>query len=408
MGDQGNSPPRPLVGIRVVDLSRVVAGPYCTQQMADLGAEVIKVEPPTGDDTRRFGPPFLGENATYYYSVNRGKRSIVLNLKQASGRKIIHDLVQSADVVVENFRPGVAARLGIDAATLRAIKPSLIYVSISGYGAKGVAPWTSLPGYDLIIQGAGGIASLTGPPDAGPYKIAGSLADIIAGLNAFGGVMAALFHREKTGEGVTLDISMFDGQLASLMYHATAWLNVRQTPERHGNAHASICPYETFEASDGHLNIACGNDSQFENLCKAMGLDHLGGDERFKTNAQRVHNRRALLAYLLPVLQSRPVSDWLNVLQGAGVPCGPVATVAQALAHPQAKERGMVVESVHPSYGAVKMVDNATGFSGGAHAAPPPLLAEHTREILAGLLGYDDEQINTLIDDGVVKEFPGD
>ena len=215
--------------MRVVDLSRIVAGPYCVQQMADLGAEVIKVEPPGGDDTRRFGPPFLGDDATYYFSINRGKRSIAINLKTEEGKKIV-DLVKDADVVVENFRPGAAKRLGIDSETLRSLNPRLIYVSISGYGAHGAEPWTSMPGYDLIIQGAGGIPSLTGSVDGGPSKIAGSWADIMASLNAFEESWQHFFTEKKTGEGATLDISMFDGQLASLMYHATAWLNHRKTP----------------------------------------------------------------------------------------------------------------------------------------------------------------------------------
>jgi crotonobetainyl-CoA:carnitine CoA-transferase CaiB-like acyl-CoA transferase len=395
---------KPLDGIRVVDLSRIVAGPYCTQQMADLGAEVIKVEPPNGDDTRRFGPPFLGDDATYYFSINRGKRSIALNLKERAGQQVIYDLVQTADVVVENFRPGVAKRLGIDAQTLQAIKPDIIYVSISGYGAAGHESWTQLPGYDLIIQGAGGIPSLTGPVDGPPFKIAGSWADIIASLNAFGGVMAALLHREKTGEGATLDISMFDGQLASLMYHATSWLNTRKAPARHGNAHASICPYETFETADGYLNIACGNDSQFKNLSLALGLSELAEDERFGENAMRVKHRDALLARLIPVLQNEGVTHWVQVLSDAGVPCGPVASVPEALGHPQALAREMVVETNHPVYGPIKLVNNATGFSGAQDVCAPPLFSEHSREVLMDILEYDNDRIDDLIRSGVVIE----
>ena len=395
---------KPLAGVRVVDLSRIVAGPYCTQQMADLGAEVIKVEPPGGDDTRRFGPPFLGDDATYYFSINRGKRSIAINLKTEAGKKIIFDLVKDADVVVENFRPGAAQRLGIDSDTLRSLNPRLIYVSISGYGAHGAEPWTSMPGYDLIIQGAGGIPSLTGPVDGGPSKIAGSWADIMASLNAFGGVMAALLHREKTGEGATLDISMFDGQLASLMYHATAWLNHRKTPRRYGNAHASICPYETFEVLDGFMNIACGNDGQFKKLCTALGMPGLSEDVRFSKNAQRVANRDALLAQLIPVLSQEGVAHWLEVLGAAGVPCGPVASVPEALGHEQVDARDMVVEATHPVYGTVQLVNNATGFSGAQDATAPPLYSEHSREILRDVLNYELEHVDSLIRSGVVLE----
>ncbi len=399
---------KPLAGIRVVDLSRIVAGPYCTQQMADLGAEVIKVEPPGGDDTRRFGPPFLGDDATYYFSINRGKRSIAINLKTEAGRNIVYDLVRDADVVVENFRPGAAKRLGIDAETLRGMKPSLIYVSISGYGAKGTEPWTTMPGYDLIIQGAGGIPSLTGPVDGDPYKIAGSWADIIASLNAFGGVMAALLHREKTGEGASLDISMFDGQLAALMYHGTSWLNHRKAPRRHGNAHASICPYETFEVANGFMNIACGNDRQFEKLSEALAMPELAEDERFAKNAQRVANREALLARMIPVLSQEGISHWLQVLGDAGVPCGPVASVPEALGHAQVAAREMIVEAQHPVYGSVQLVNNATGFSGAQDSAAPPLFSEHSREILQDLLKYDTIKVDELIRDGVVLEGSND
>ena len=395
---------KPLDGVKVVDLSRIVAGPYCTQQMADLGAEVIKVEPPTGDDTRRFGPPFLGEDATYYFSINRGKRSIAINLKTEAGKNIIYDLVRDADVVIENFRPGAAKRLGIDAATLRDLKPSLICVSISGYGAKGLEPWTTMPGYDLIIQGAGGIPSLTGPVDGDPYKIAGSWADIIASLNAFGGVMADLLHREKTGQGATLDISMFDGQLAALMYHGTSWLNHRKAPRRHGNAHASICPYETFEVADGFINIACGNDGQFKKLSVALEMAELADDPRFSENAQRVANRDSLLARMIPALGQEGVAHWLQVLGGAGVPCGPVASVPEALGHEQVEARDMVVEAEHPVYGKVQLVNNATGFFGAEDSAAPPLFSEHSREILRDVLKYDRVKIEDLIRDGVVLE----
>lgn len=393
----------PLAGLNVLDLSRILAGPYCTQMLADLGADVVKVEPPGGDDTRRFGPPFIGGEATYYLSINRGKRSIVVDLKQADGVAVVRDLARWADLLVENFRPGVANKLGVGFDALAEINSRLIYVSISGYGHRGMAPYNKLPGYDLVIQGIGGIPSLTGPADGPPFKMGTSVADLVSGLNAFGGAMAALYERGTTGRGRKVDVSMLDGQLSLLSYHAGASLNTDIAPARCGNAHPSICPYETFEAADGFLNIACGNDTMFEKLCQVLGAEELLEDGRFSSNADRVGHRDDLFKALAPRLKARTVADWSEKIQAAGVPCGPILEVPEALAHPQVAARGMVVEQQHPTAGKVRSVGCPAGFDEATYATrPPPCLGEHSAELLRDLLGYDDAKVTDLIERGVV------
>ncbi|HET6346878.1 MAG TPA: CoA transferase, partial [Myxococcota bacterium] len=363
-----------LSGLKVLDLSRILAGPYCTLMLADCGADVIKVEPPQGDDTRRFGPPFVGGESTYFLSVNRGKRSIAVDLKHPDGQGVVHRLAQWADVVVQNFRPGDADKLGVGFEALHRLNERLVYVSISGYGLHGAAPYTRLPGYDLVIQGVGGIPSLTGPSDGPPYKMGTSVADLVAGLNAFGGALAALYERQRTGQGRHVDISMLDGQLSMLTYQASSYLNTGAAPARLGNAHPSICPYETFAAADGFLNIACGNDAQFRALCGALEAPALAEDEAFCTNAARVANRASLLAALEPLLRRAPVRTWIDRIGAVGVPCGSIDDVPQALAHPQAAARGLIVEQSHPTAGKVRSVATpvASGVGEGGGACRPP------------------------------------
>ena len=393
----------PLAHLRVLDLSRVLAGPYCTQQLADLGADVIKVEPPGGDDTRRFGPPFVGGESTYFLSINRGKRSICLDLKQAEGVDIVRGLAAWADVVVENFRPGVADRLGVGYGDLSADHPGLIYASISGYGTRGIEPYTTLPGYDLVIQGVGGIPSLTGPGDGPPYKMGTSVADLVSGQNALAGILAALVARAQTGRGTHLDISMQDGQLSLLTYHAAAWLNADQAPARLGNAHPSICPYETFAASDGYLNLACGNDNLFKRLCQALGLPELADDPRFTINRDRVAARDDLLEILEPKLREAPVAVWLERLGEAGIPCGPIHDVPAALAHPQVHARGTIVRTQHPTSGPIRTVGAPLGFPSPTYTErPPPRLGEHGPELLGEILELDGDQTARLLETGVV------
>ncbi|MBI3178620.1 MAG: CoA transferase [Deltaproteobacteria bacterium] len=396
--------PGPLTDMRVLDLSRVLAGPYCTMMLADLGADVIKVEAFEGDETRRFGPPFVGDESTYFLSVNRGKRSVAIDLKHNDGQRLALELARWADVVVDNFRPGAADKLGVGYAALSSANPRLVYASVSGYGLSGAEPYTTLPGYDLVIQGVGGIASLTGPVGGAPYKMGTSVADMVSGLNALAAILAALHAREESGKGVHLDIGMLDGQLSMLTYHASAWLNAGQRPARLGNAHPSICPYETFRAGDGWLNIACGNDGQFAALCSALEQNAWVADPRFATNARRVENREALLALLAPLLAQQPLAHWLERIGEAGVPCGPILEVPEALAHAQAQARGMLVVQEHPTAGTVRTVGSPLGFGTPTFATlPPPRLGEHTDQVLRDVLGHDSATIEDLRRRGAVQ-----
>ena len=393
----------PLAGIKVFDLSRILAGPYCTQLMADLGAEIIKIEPPSGDDTRRFGPPFIGEESTYFLSVNRGKRSLVLDLKHPDVRPIVEKLTHWADIVVENFRPGVADKLGVGYEALNQINSRLIYVSISGYGQQGVEPYTKLPGYDLVIQGIGGIPAITGPENGSPYKVGTSIADLTAGMNAFGGSMAALYEREQSGKGQHIDISMLDGQLALLSYHGSASLNAAQASERMGNAHPSICPYETFETSDGYINIACGNDAQFEKLCNALGQSDLHCERRFATNSDRVKNRKELLVILSPLMKNQTLNSLIKKIKLAGVPCGPILPVPESLTHPQVEARNLIIEQEHVVAGSVRNIGSPLGFESKSYATcAPPLCGEHSEAILSESLNFSRDEIEVFKSTGVL------
>ena len=317
----------PLHGIRVLDFSRVLSGPFASMNLADLGADVVKVEHPhTPDETRTFGPPFVDGVSAYYLSTNRGKRGIVLDLKDPAACEQARRLALAADVVLENFRPGVMDRLGLGAAALRAEKPSLIYCAISGFGQQ-----DPRPAYDLVIQGMGGLVSLIGPPEGEPYKVSTSIADLVAGQSAIQAILAALFRRERTGEGATIDVSMLDGQRAMQVYRASNWLNAGVAPGRTGNHHASLHPYATYPAADGHLNLAVANDSQWQAFCRAAGRPDLAADARFATNPDRVQHREVLEAILRDLLPTRSRADWLAALAAAGVPAGPIATVPESL-----------------------------------------------------------------------------
>lgn len=366
----------PLSGVRILDFSRVLSGPFASMTLADLGADVVKVEHPQHpDETRAFSPPDVDGVSAYYLSTNRGKRGITLDLKDPADQQTARRLALAADVVLENFRPGVMRRLGLDAETLRAEKPALIYCSISGFGQD-----DPRPAYDLVIQGMGGIVSLIGPPEGAPYKVATSIADLVAAQSALQAILAALYRRERTGEGGTIDVSMMDGQRSMLVYRASNWLNAGVAPRRTGNHHASLHPYATYRVADGHLNLAVANDSQWRAFCRAAGRPDLGSDPRFATNPQRLAHREVLEAEICALLAQRTRAEWLAAFAAEGVPAGPIQTVAEAL------EGAELVEHEHPEGGrAVRTVPLPFTLSGAPRASSrrAPRVGEHNDEVLA-------------------------
>lgn len=378
----------PLDRLRVLDFSRVLSGPYASMTLADLGADVVKVEDPRGgDDTRAFGPPFADGVSTYFLSINRGKRSIALDLKAPAGRELALRLAAVADVVLENFRPGVMAGLGLGYEDLRALNPRLIYCAISGFGQDQPAP-----GYDLVVQGLSGIPTLTGPADQPPNKCGASIADLVAGLNAGQGILAALYRRERTGEGAFVDVPMLDGQLSLLTYHASAWLNAGRAPGRIGNAHPSIHPFCAYATADGHLNLAVGNDRLWQSFCK-VACPELATDARFATNRERVLHRSILDALLGPVMLQRSTEGWLQALAAAGVPASPMASVPEAL------ERATLASHPHPDTGApIRTVALPFRVDDAPRAAArrAPRLGEHRDEILSDWLGADSSPIPSV------------
>lgn len=400
---------QPLDGLLVLDLSRVLAGPYCTQQLADMGATVIKVERPgSGDDTRAFGPPFLGGESCYYLSVNRNKHSLTLNLKHEEGRAIACRLAERADVVVENFRPGAAARLGLDYPSLSACNGRLIYASISGYGHTGLPEYFGRPGYDVVIQGLGGGASITGEPDGEPMKSGNSIADLMAGLLAFQGILLALIARQRTGRGQWVDISMLDGQVSLLSYHAGRYFGTGVVPHRMGNRHPTIVPYQTFQASDGYFNLAVGNDRLWARFCGAIGRTELEQDPRFVTNADRVSNAEVLLPKLREAFAQEPVQHWLDLFAAAGVPAGPILDLAGTLSHPQVLARSMVTDLPHATAGTVRVTGCPIRLSDtpGSVRTAPPRLGEHSAEVLQDYLGLSAEEVADLRQRGIVGAAP--
>ena len=376
---------QPLQGIRVLDLSRVLAGPYCTMVLGDLGAEVIKVEPPEGDETRAWGPPFAEGESAYYLCVNRNKRDIVINLKTDEGKKVLRDLALQSDVLVENFRPGTLEKFGLDFATLSQSNPKLIYCSITGFGQTG--PMRDKPGYDFMIQALGGLMSITGEPEGEPMKTGVAVVDLFAGQNAVIAILASLQARTLTGRGQQLDIALFDSQLGWLANVASNYLISGKLPKRHGNAHPNIVPYQSFQASDGWFAIAVGNDRQFGRLCEVIGRLDLANDERFAKNSERVQNREELIGLLKSIFLMRPVSEWLSALDEAEIPCGPINTFEQVFSMPQVQEREMLVKMDHPTIGELPLVGSPLKFSDTPvqYRLPPPLMGEHTEEVLREL-----------------------
>jgi crotonobetainyl-CoA:carnitine CoA-transferase CaiB-like acyl-CoA transferase len=374
----------PLEHIRVCDLSRILSGPYCTMTLGDLGARVIKVEPPQGDDARQWGPPFVNGESAYFLSVNRNKQSIVLDLKAPEGKRVLEKLVRQSDVLVENFRTGTLARLGFSYEQVSSVNPRLIYCSITGYGQTG--PKAFMPGYDVVIQGESGVMDLTGFPDGPPTKFGLSIADIVAGMNAVQGILAALIAREKTGRGQRVDISLLDSMVACLTYQAQNHF-AGTAPRRLGNRHPSIAPYETFEAADGFFIVGVANEDLWKKFCVAAGLDDLWGDLRFRTNQDRLNNYASLRALLAATLRTRPRIEWQRIFDEAGIPCGEIKSVGEVLADPQILSREMVAHVNHPTIGDLSLTGIPIKLSEtpGKVSLPPPRLDEHRQEILASL-----------------------
>ncbi|MGH7643519.1 MAG: CaiB/BaiF CoA transferase family protein [Candidatus Dormibacteria bacterium] len=389
----GSEAPLPLVGVHVVDLTHALSGPYCTLLLADLGADVIKVEPPiVGDQSRVWGPPFIQGESSYFLSVNRNKRSVSLDLKTEAGLRAATALAQVSDVVVENFKPGTAAQFGLDATTLRASRPELIHASISGFGQNR----PTLAGYDQIAQGTSGLMSVTGAADGPPTKVGVPVGDITAGMFAAHAVLAALVERHRTGIGRTIDVALNDSLLALLTYQAGRLFAVgNPPPTRTGNGHATIVPYGTFEASDGYVNLAVGSDAQFRRFCEALGAPELAADARFETNAQRQVARQELIPEIQERMRRRPRGEWLEQFEAHGIPAGPIFNIAEAFSSPLATDRAMRLEIDHPTAGRIAQVGAPWKLDGRSIPirTPPPTLGEHTTEVLREMLGYDDAMI---------------
>ncbi len=393
---------QPLTGIRVLDLTRVMTGPYCTMMLGDMGADVIKVEQPgRGDDTRPWGPPFLHGESAYYLSINRNKRSITLNLKDPEGQEVIRRLARDADVVVENFSPGTAARLGLDYATVRELRPDIVYCSISGFGQDG--PGHDRVAYDIIVQGMSGMMSITGDPDGMPTKMGVPIADMTAGMFAAYAIVSALFHRQRTGEGQYIDTSMLGGQVALLVYYAVGYFGTGEVPSRQGNRHATVTPYDTFATADGYVNVAVGNDAMWRRFCAAFGLDEAAEDPRFASNASRVEYLAALYEVMNGALGRHSTAEVMAKLDAVGVPAGPINTVDQVFADPQTLHLGLKQRVPHPTIPDLHLPGVPYRLSGTPCETrlPPPLLGEHTDAILAEL-GYATDDIARLRDRGAV------
>ncbi|MGD9902674.1 MAG: CaiB/BaiF CoA transferase family protein [Vicinamibacterales bacterium] len=393
----------PLTGLTVLDFTRVLSGPYCTMILGDLGARVIKLEHPgRGDDTRRWGPPFLGEESAYFLSVNRNKESVAVDFKTAGGRALVGRLLERADVVVENFRPGTLDGAGLDARSVRAAHPRLVYCSISGYGQTG--PRRDEPGYDAVMQAEGGLMSITGAADGPPYRLGVAIVDIVSGMFAAQGVLAALVARERTGRGQEVDLGMLDATTALLTYQAGNFFATGAAPGRLGNRHPTIAPYETFATADGDLALAVGNDALWQAFCRAADLPDLAADPRFASNAGRLEHYAALKPRLDAAFRSRTRADWSARLLAAGVPCGAVRTVEEVFADPQTAARGMVQRVTHATLGEVAVTGVPVKLSDtpGEVRLPPPVLGQHTAAVMAEL-GYDRATIAELAAAGAVR-----
>jgi formyl-CoA transferase len=401
---------QPLQGIRILDLTRALAGPYCTMMLGDLGADVIKVERPGwGDESRGWGPPFVGEpygpypgESAYFVGTNRNKRSITVNFKSPAGQEVVHGLVRVSDVLVENFRTGVLDKMGLGYESLHGLNPRLVYCSISGYGRTG--PYAERPGYDVIVQAEGGMMGIIGPEDGPPYRVGVPIIDINSGMFAATAILAALHTRDQTGEGQLVDVSLMDSAVALLANVAANYLVGGAEPRRLGNAHPNIAPYEAFRARDRWFALAAANERQWAILCDTVGRPDLKDDPRFATNAERVTNRPALLEVLNEVFGTRDADEWLADLRDTGLPCGPINAIPDVFEHPQAEARNLAMEAQHPTAGPVQLPGFPYKLSSTPAMVrlPPPLLGQHTEEVLTELLGYSAVDVTTLREQGAV------
>ncbi len=401
----GPQPSGPLKGLRVLDLTRVLAGPTCTQMLGDLGAEVIKIErPEAGDDTRGFAPPFWPETkeSAYFLGVNRNKQSVTLDMAKPEGQAVIHRLLEHCDILVENFKVGALAKYGLGFDQLKAKYPRLIYCSITGFGQTG--PYAPRPGYDALIQAMGGVMSLTGEPKGSPQKVGIPVADLFAGLYGCIGILAALNHRNQSGEGQQIDIGMLDTHVAWLANQGMNYLATGENPARLGNQHPNISPYQEFPTKDGYIILAVGNDPTFERFCKAFGCEHLLADARFATNPIRVANRDLVTETLTPVMKSRTTAEWVAALEAQKIGCGPINTLKEVFADPHVQARGMVVEMTHSSGQDVSVIANPVKLSAtpADYRIAPPILGEHTEGVLRGLLGMSEAEVAALRNKGIL------
>ncbi len=389
--------PGALEGIRVLDLTRALAGPYCTMFLGDMGAEIVKVEQPgVGDDSRGWGPPFIGKESAYFLAINRNKKSLAVDMKTAEGVELVRRLADKADVIIENFRPGIMDRFGLGEAELRTRNPRLIYASLSGFGADG--PMKDWPGYDLVIQAWGGFMSITGRPDGEPTKVAVAIIDIVAGLMLGKAIIAALYARDRTGVGQKIDSSLLEAEVACLIPYGSDYLASGKVPGRNGNAHPNIVPYQSFNTANGYMVIGAASEGNWQRLCQAIGKSELADDPRFAKNAQRVAHRQELIAILSEIFLQRDTDFWITLLSEAGIPCAPVQTIDQVFSNPQVLCRDMLLEVEHPAAGRVRMAGMPVKFSGTPVSLrlPPPMLGQHSEAVLDMWLGMRRDEIDEL------------
>jgi formyl-CoA transferase len=395
----------PLQGYRVLDLSRILAGPYCTMILGDQGAEVIKVERPgSGDDTRTWGPPFSGGESAYYICCNRNKKSIVIDLKKPEGLDLIRELVAVSDVFVENFTPGLTKKFGLDYDTLHKINPRLVYASITAYGQDG--PYRDRPGYDMVLSAVGGLMYITGEKEGNPCKVGVAITDVLTGVYASGAITSALLWRERSGKGQYLDISLLDAQVSGLANIASNYLVAGKEATRWGTAHESIIPYQVFPTKDRPIAIAVANQKLWINFCKVAGREEWIDDPRFESNPKRVENREVLLPLVHELFAQKTCDEWMELLVGAAIPCGPVNNMEHLFADPQVKHRNMIAEVPHPTIGTLKLTGIPIKYSEtpGSIRRHPPLLGEHTDEVLTGALDYSSDKIDALKKQGAIAQ----